>query len=286
MRASARTHTHAREPPCSRAAQPLATGVALAAVKEVLVAPRALAVLMDAVTDGPVALADVVLGAVLGKVAAQPVAVDRDEGRHRARARRGHHLIVQHARHVRAHVAHQHVRAAEHLEGRRQAEGHVLVEVRAELHPSLFDELLPREVEVRPVEALLLGQLLQHLARRVVGHEQHGAHAVLPLQLPQHRGVYAPAVAVAEAHSVDLALLCVPGEHGVERAGRVGVSVAGVALSHVHRRHGRALLVGTAAAVRPAAVAQQPHSISHIARHLDCGLGEDLRDPRHDKVLH
>ena len=59
---------------------------ALAAVKEELVAPRALAVLVDAVTDGPVPLADVLLRAVLGKVAAQPVSVDRDEGRHRARA--------------------------------------------------------------------------------------------------------------------------------------------------------------------------------------------------------
>ena len=70
---------------------------ALAAVEEELVSPRALSVLVDALADGPVALADVFLvrvrvsvrvrdgpvalagvclRAVLGEVTAQPVAVD------------------------------------------------------------------------------------------------------------------------------------------------------------------------------------------------------------------
>ena len=78
----------------------------LAAVEEVLVSSCALTVLVDAVADGPVALPDVILGAVLGEVTTQPVAVDGDEGRHRAGARGANHLVVEHARHVRAHVAH------------------------------------------------------------------------------------------------------------------------------------------------------------------------------------
>ena len=97
---------------------------------------------MDAVTHRPTSLLDVALGAFFSEVAAQPVAVDRDERWQRGRARRGEHLVVEHTGDMRAHVAHKHVCCAEQLECGGKRERDVFCEILAEFHPPPLLELL------------------------------------------------------------------------------------------------------------------------------------------------
>eukprot|EP00962_Isochrysis_galbana_P047106 scaffold19163_cov103-Isochrysis_galbana.AAC.4 len=134
----------------------------LAPIVEEGVAAGASGVLVDALPDGPVPLCDVVHGALLCEVAAHAVPIDRDERRRLRRAGGGHHLVIDEAGHVRAHVADQHVGARQQLDLGREREWHVLVGVAPELHPAALDKLGAREVEEDEVELLLLAHLAQH----------------------------------------------------------------------------------------------------------------------------
>ena len=244
-----------------------------------------LTIFVDAVANGPIALEDVLLRALFREVAAEPVTVDGDEGWHHRSANGRHHLVVNHSRHMRAHVAHKHVGSGEQFECRGEREGHIISQVLAELHPSTLFELRARVGEKGPVEVLLHGQAACDQAIGVICRKQHRAQAVHPPQLAQLIEVDLPRIAISEPHALEPPLALVPRKHAVEWALLVALAVARVTAAHMHGGHGRAQLIGRAAAMRAGHMAQHRQVSAQILAGSGSELREDLRDATDHEVL-
>mmetsp|Transcript_43988 Transcript_43988/g.109396 ORF Transcript_43988/g.109396 Transcript_43988/m.109396 type:complete len:251 (-) Transcript_43988:183-935(-) len=240
---------------------------------------------MDALPDRPLSLLNLLHGAFLCEIAAEPVTIHRNEGRQHRCARRSDHLVVEHSCHVRAHVPHEHISLAKQLNRRGKGEGYIVAQVLSELHPPSLLELLAREVHVHPVELLLVVEAPLQRAVGVVRREQHGAHAVPLLQLLELREVHPPRVAVAVAGALHPLLRAVPREHRIERPRLVPLPVTTVPSAHVDRRDRRRCVRRIAAAVRARAVADDLEVRAHVLEHVVRRLSEYLSDARDCQVL-